>query len=83
MEEVMGAVERAAVAKVATKAAAARAGALVVAGAVRDREDMAGMTVVWAFRVAVVEAAAGEAVAARVVAVMAAEAKAMVVKAAA
>eukprot|EP00964_Phaeocystis_antarctica_P145273 scaffold111298_cov27-Phaeocystis_antarctica.AAC.1 len=59
------------------RAAAARVGALVVAGAVRNREEMAEMTVVWAFRVAVVEAAAGEAVAARAVAVMAAEVKAM------
>ena len=82
MEEVMGAVERAAVAKAAAKVAVARAAALVVAGAVRNREEMAGMTVGWAFRVAVVEAAAGEAVAARVVAVMAAEVKAMVVRAA-
>ena len=83
MEEVMGAAERAAVAKAATRVAVARARALVVAGAVRNREEMAGMTVGWAFRVAVVEAAAGEAVAARVVAVMAAEVKAMVVRAAA
>ena len=70
-------------ARAAARAVVARAGAFVVAGAVRHREERAGMTVGWAIWVAVVEAAAGRAVAVWVVAVMAVEVKAMVVKAAA
>ena len=62
---------------------AAAAGALAVAGAVRNREGMAERTVGWALWVAVADRAARGAVEGRAVAVMAVAVKAMVVKAAA